>query len=198
MSARLLGEIVLLQVQRMPVKMPGGRYDPQPLLAVNEALVGPDGVVGRHDGAWVLDAHHAAHPARRGSAGRAVSLGFTGHYRLMEEHFGEAPRGIGGENIVVECPERIFLKDLVGEVVVRGAEGDLALTGVKVAAPCLHFTSFLLGLDRVAERPEVAEHLEFLGEGMRGFVMGADPGTAPRLVRLGDQVWVHSPSPTSG
>lgn len=198
MSERLLGKITLLQVQRTPIKMPGGRYDPQPLLAVDEALVGPDGVVGSRDGSWLLDAHHAAHPARRGNAGRAVSLGFTGHYRLIEEHFGEVPLGVGGENLIVECPDRIFLKDLLGEAVVRGSEGELTLTGARVAAPCLHFTSFLLGLDRVAERPEVSDHLEFLGEGMRGFVMGAEPGTTPRLVRLGDEVWVRSVSPTSG
>jgi hypothetical protein len=191
MSERLLGRIVLLQVQRTPVKLPGGRYDPEPLAQVAEALIGPDGVVGWHEEAWALDAHHAAHPARRGSAGRAVSLGFTGHYRLMAEHFGAAPPGIGGENIVVECPERIFLKELLGEVVVRAAAGELILTGAKAAAPCLHFTSFLLGLDRVADRAEIAQHLEFLEDGMRGFVMGAGPGTAPRLVRPGDEVWVR-------
>ena len=140
----------------------------------------------------MLDAHHAAHPARRGGAGRALSIGFTGHYRLMAERFGSVPVGIGGENLIVEAPGRLYLKDLLGTVLVRTAAGDLALAGAKVAAPCLPFTSFLLGLDRVAERPEVAEPLEFLGDGMRGFVLGAPPGSAPVVIRPGDEVWVRS------
>lgn len=191
MSDRLLGPIVLLQVQRRPVKAPGGGYDPTVLLPVREAWVGPDGVAGLHEGAWVLDAHHAAHPARRGGAGRAVSLGFSGHYRLMEERFGAAPLGVGGENIVVAAERRIYPKDLLGTVVIRGGEGDLALSGAQVAAPCLHFTSFLLGLDRVAERSEIAEDLEFLGEGLRGFVLGAEPGSRPVVIRPGDEVWLR-------
>lgn len=195
MSERLLGPIVLLQVQRTPVKVPGGQYDPRPLLPVAEAVVGPDGVVGWHEGAWVLDAHHAAHPARRGSAGRALSIGFTGHYRLMEERFEKVPLGIGGENLVVEAPGRFHVKDLLGTVLVRTSAGDLTLAGAKVAAPCLHFTSFLLGLDQVAERAEVAEHLEFLGDGMRGFVLGASPGSAPVVIHPGDEVWVRPSTP---
>jgi hypothetical protein len=191
MSERLLGPIALLQVQRTPVKVPGGQYDPRPLLPAAETLVGPDGVVGWHEGAWVLDAHHAAHPARRGGAGRAVSIGFTGHYRLMAERFGKVPLGIGGENLIVEAPGRFYLKDLLGTVVVRATAGDLILVGAKVAAPCLHFTSFLLGLDRVAERSEVAEPLEFLGDGMRGYVLGAPAGSAV-VIRPGDEVWVRS------
>lgn len=192
MKELLLGPIALLQVQRLPAKMPGGRYEPGVILPVKEAWVGPEGMAGLHEGAWVLDAHHAAHPARRGGPGRALSIGFTGHYRLMEQRFGTAPLGVGGENIVVQAEGRVYLKDLLGTVVIRGAGGELVLTGAKVAAPCLPFTSFLLGLDRVAERPEVAEPLEFLGEGMRGFVLGAEPGTAPRIVRPGDEAWVLS------
>ncbi len=194
MTERLLGPIVLLQVQRSPVKVPGGRYNPAALLPVDEAAVGSDGVVGLHEGAWVLDAHHAAHPARRGGAGRAVSLGFTGHYRLMEERFGAAPQGVGGENLLVAHEGRIYVKDLLGTVFVRGAGGELALTGAQVAAPCLHFTSFLLGLDRVAERGEIAEYLEFLAGGLRGFVLGAAPGTTPVVIRPGDEVWVRPPA----
>jgi hypothetical protein len=190
-SERLLGPIVLLQVQRQPLKG-SGRFDPGPILAVEEAWVGPLGLAGRHGGAWVLDAHHAAHPAGRGGGGRPLSIGFTGHYRLMGERFGRVPLGIGGENLVVAAEGRLRLEDLAGEVVVRGADGDLVFGGARVAAPSLQFTSFLLGLDRVADRAEVADELVFLGEGMRGFVLGAAPGAMPRLVRLGDQVWVHS------
>jgi hypothetical protein len=110
----------------------------------------------------------------------------------MAERFGSVPVGIGGENLIVEAPGRLYVKDLLGTVLVRAAAGDLALAGAKVAAPCLPFTSFLLGLDRVAERPEVAEPLEFLSDGMRGFVLGAPPGSAPVIVRPGDEVWVRS------
>lgn len=194
MTERFLGPISLLQVQRLPLKAAGGRYDPGPLLRVEGAVVGPEGMVGHHEGAWVLDAHHAAHPARRGGAGRAVSVGFTGHYRLMEARFGMMPPGAGGENIVVDAADRFYLKDLRGTVVIRGASGEVELTGAGVAAPCLPFTSFLLGLDRVAERSEVGEDLEFLGEGMRGFVFGVAPGTPAVEIRPGDGVWLH-PAP---
>lgn len=193
MSERLLGPIVLLQVQRRPVKAPGGTYDPGAILPVTEAWLGPDGMVGYHDGAWVLDSHHSAHPARRGGAGRALSIGFTGHYALMEARFGRVVPGIGGENIVVAADGRLHAEDLTGTVVIRTTEGELALGGVKVAAPCLHFTSFLLGLPRVADRGEVADDLDFLGEGMRGFVLGAEPGTTPLTVHPGDRVWVRPP-----
>jgi len=191
-TERFLGPIVRLQVQRTAAKGPAGGYDPSVILTVEEAWVGPAGMVGFHDGAWVLDVHHAAHPARRGGPGRALSLGFTGHYRLMQQRFGTAPVGVGGENLVVEAAGRTYLKDLLGEVIVRGAEGELVLTGARVAAPCLQFTSFLLGVDRPAERAEVAGDLEFLGQGMRGFVLGADAVTEPRMLRPGDEVWVRS------
>jgi hypothetical protein len=189
-SQRLLGAVVLLQVQRQPLKGSGG-FDPGPILAVEEAWVGPLGLAGRHDGAWVLDAHHAAHPAGRGGGGRPLSMGFAGHYRLMGERFGRVLLGVGGENLVVAAEGRIRLEDLAGEVVVGGADGELVLGGARVAAPCLQFTSFLLGLDRVAERAEVEDEMAFLGEGMRGFVLGAAPATTPQLVRLGDHVWVR-------
>ena len=143
-------------------------------------------------GPGVLDAHHAAHPARLGGAGRQLSIGFTGHTGSPGSASDRCRWGIGGENIIVEAPGRLYLKDLLGTVLVRAAGGDLALAGAKVAAPCLPFTSFLLGLDRVAERPEVAEPLEFLGDGMRGFVLGAPPGSAPVVIRPGDEVWVRS------
>ena len=77
MSERLLGPIVLLQVQRTPLKAPGGLYDPRPLLAVGEAAVGPEGMAGFHEGAWVSTpttpptrpAGGAAGPSPSGSPG---------------------------------------------------------------------------------------------------------------------------------
>jgi hypothetical protein len=73
---RLLGPIVRLQVQRDPLKVKGVAYDPAGILAVDEAAIGPQGIVGRHDGTWVLDTHHAAHPRSQAGGRRALSIGF--------------------------------------------------------------------------------------------------------------------------
>ena len=52
----ILGPIVRIQIQRTPLKTPGVGYDPRPIVAVEEAVIGPPGLVGRHEGSWILDA----------------------------------------------------------------------------------------------------------------------------------------------
>ncbi|MFV1971345.1 MAG: hypothetical protein ACC683_10130, partial [Acidimicrobiia bacterium] len=98
----LVGEIVRLQIQRVPVKVRGEGYLPDKILPVARASVDAWGMLGWHDGAWVVDAHNKAHPSQRGGGRRPLSIGFTGHYSAMAERFGEAPLGIAGENIIVE------------------------------------------------------------------------------------------------
>jgi len=189
MPARLLGPIVRIQVQRNPVKSEGKGYDPGPILAVEEAVIGPPGLIGRHDHAWLVDAHHATHPASRGGGRRALSIGFSEHYARMAERFRSAPLGCAGENLIVETDRRVILADL-GSVVVRTAEGEVPLGGARVAAPCREFTSFLLGRPDVALREEIADDLAFLEDGMRGYILDLKPLEGAHRIRVGDVVVV--------
>jgi len=130
--------------------------------------------------------NHAVHPAGRGGGRRTLSIGFTGHYRRMAARFGDMPLGIGGENVIVECDERLFTDDLAGTLVILGSDGEIAVTGTRVAAPCREFTSFLLGVEGVAARGAIADELSFLGDGMRGFLVDGSALERPMAVRVGD------------
>ena len=191
MSETLLGRVVRIQVQRSILAVKGVGYDPGPLLQVEEAAVGPLGITGLHDGAHVMNVHHAAHPSGRGGGNRTLSIGFTGHYSLMAERFGEVPLGVGGENLIVEHPGRLYRSDLEGTVVMLGAGGEVAVGGARVASPCLEFTSWLLRRDLVTDRSEVEDEMAFLGEGMRGFILDTGGLERPLPVRVGDRVVVR-------
>lgn len=193
MSARSLGRIALLQIQRERLKAKGVGYDIAPLLRVAEMSVGPGGVAGRHDGGWVLNVHHEAHPRAVGGGNRALSIGFTGHYRLMEQRFGSRSTGYAGENIVVKCEEPVTEADLSEGVAIRGSHHEIVLTGARVAAPCREFVAFLRGLDEVPDREEADADLDFLDHGMRGFILDVAHLTAPVTVSLGDEVVVMAP-----
>ena len=190
MPERLLGPIVRIQVQRNPLKVKDAGFDPEPILAVDEAVIGPPGLVGRHEGAWVVDAHHAAHPASRGGGRRALSIGFTEHYALMAGRFGKAPLGCAGENLIVEIERRVTLADLEGSVVVHTADGAVPLGAARVAAPCREFTSFMLGRPDVAPLAEVSDDLAFLDDGTRGYIFDLAPLEGAHRIRVGDQVLV--------
>src|SRR6266853_1397103 len=103
-----VGRIVRLQIQRSSLKTgekPNRTYDPAPLLAVDRLALGPDGALGAgSDGSWVVDVHHRAHPRTKNEDGaHGVSIGFTSHYALMRERFGDrVTLGCAGENIIVE------------------------------------------------------------------------------------------------
>src|SRR5260370_10221520 len=115
---RELGRIVRLQIQRASLKTgdkPARVYSPGPLRGVARLAIGPDGVLGESpDGSWLLDVHHRAHPHTKNEDGaHGISLGFTAHYRLMRERFGERiSAGCAGENILVETGGRIPLGEL--------------------------------------------------------------------------------------
>jgi hypothetical protein len=191
MPERLLGPIIRIQVQRNPLKVKGASFDPEPILVVAEAVIGPPGLVGRHEGGWVVDAHHASHPASRGGGRRAVSMGFTEHYARMAGRFGTAPLGCAGENLIVEIERRVTLADLEGSVVVRTTEGAVLLGAARVAAPCREFTSFMLGRPDVAPLDEVSDDLAFLEDGTRGYILDLAPLKGAHRIRVGDQVFVR-------
>ena len=188
-KGELLGEIVRLQVQRIPIKVKGSAYLPDRILAVEQASIDAWGMLGWSAGGWVVDAHNKAHPSRRGGGRRPLSIGFTGHYDAMADRFGSAPLGIAGENMIVNG-DALWLDDLGDGVVVETEDGDLLLERPRVAAPCAEFTSFMLGLDEVAPMADVAGPLADLHDGRRGFIVAADHQPNPIEVRLGDKVFL--------
>ncbi len=188
-KGELIGEIVRLQVQRFPIKVKGTRYDPSGIQEVTRAAVDAWGMVGWHNDAWIVDAHHKAHPTRRGGGRRSLSIGFTGHYGAMADRFGDAPIGIAGENIIVDGPT-LSLGDLGEGLIVLTADGtELLLERPRVAAPCLEFTSFMLGLDRVGSLDEIEDPLNDLHDGRRGFIVAADHASSPVELSVGDEVF---------
>lgn len=187
-KGELIGEIVRLQVQRIPIKVKGESYLPEEILEVKSASVDSSGMLGWHKGAWVVDAHHKAHPSMRGGGRKTLSVGFTGHYTAMEERFGNVPLGVAGENFIVDG-EALWLDDLGGGIIVETADGQLPLEGARVAAPCREFTCFLLGRDEVAPRDEIGDSLAFLNDGRRGFIVEVDDGIPAMEVALGDRVY---------
>ena len=184
-----VGPIIRLQVQKVAIKRRGEGYVPEDLLVVDRAAVDAWGMMGWDEDRWVVDAHNRSHPSRRGGGRRQLSIGFTGHYDLMEQRFGSAPIGIAGENIIVDGPA-MSLADLGEGVVVVTQDGtELLLERPRVAAPCVEFTSFMLGLDHVAPLAEIEEPLADLHDGRRGFIVAADHQPDPVEVRAGDRVY---------
>ena len=187
-----IGEILRLQVQKVPIKLKGKAYLPHEILPVEVATVDAWGMLGFHEGTWVIDAHHRSHPSGRGGGRRPLSIGFTGHYDMMQARFGSAPLGVAGENIIVDGPA-LSLADLGEGLVIRTSSGDeVPLDRPRVAAPCLEFTSFMLGLDHVSSLDEIAGPLSDLHDGRRGFIVAADHTPKPVTVSVGDTVWLAS------
>jgi hypothetical protein len=190
---RDLGRIVRLQVQRSSLKTgekPTRVYDPTPLLTVDRLALGPDGTLGEgRDGSWVVDVHHRAHPRTKNDDGvHGVSLGFTSHYALMRDRFGDRITvGCAGENIIVETERRIAFEDLEGGVVLLTPDGrELArLNVLQVAEPCRPFSGWALG--DVVEARVLKETLQFLEGGTRGYYC---QGTGSGIVAVGDRVAV--------
>ena len=188
---RDLGHIVRLQVQRSSLKTgekPTRVYDPTPLLTVDRLALGPDGKLGEgRDGSWVVDVHHRAHPRTKNDDGvHGVSLGFTSHYALMRDRFGDRITvGCAGENIIVETERRIAFEDLEGGVVLLTPDGrELArLNVLQVAEPCRPFSGWALG--DVVEARVLKETLQFLEGGTRGYYC---QGVGSGIVAVGDRV----------
>jgi len=188
-----IGRIVRIQIQRAPLRR-SGAYDPTPLLTVDRSMVSARGVLGWAEGGWMLDVHHADHPDVRGRGLRGLSIGFTSHYEAMRRRFGDVPLGVAGENLVVETDRRWEVAEMAAGVAIRtsGSAAELVLGTARPAEPCLEFTSFLLGLPERAARSDVDAELEFLGGGLRGFLVDAGRIRSPQPVAVGDEVWAPS------
>jgi len=190
---RDVGRIVRLQIQRSSLKTgekPTRVYDPAPLLVVDRLALGPDGVLGEgSDGSWLVDVHHRAHPRTKNEDGaHGVSLGFTSHYALMRDRFGEGiTLGCAGENIIVETERRIAFQDLERGVALLAPDGQeiARLEVLQVAQPCRPFSGWALG--GVVEAHVLKETLQFLDGGTRGYYC---VGVGTGIVALGDRVAV--------
>jgi len=192
---RLIGTIVRMQVQESSLKVGDKprRYDPAPIQSVPALSVSSAGVVGlAENGQSIVDVHNHDHPAsknRRGENG--ISIGFTGHYRVMRQRFGQhLADGIAGENILIEADRQFQEEELAGGVVVEGTGGkQLELRPVIVAAPCVEFSRYALQFPDGA-RPDttVTEALRFLDAGMRGFYATYDG--EPAMVEVGARVFL--------
>jgi hypothetical protein len=192
-TLRPLGRIVNLQIQRSSLKLgekPNRWFDPAPLLPVAELTLTPDGALARTaDGSYLLDIHHASHPATRNNGTNDISVGFTGHYAAMRARFGRhLSDGIAGENILIECGAAIQASDLASGLAIRpAAGGDLIwLQGVRVMPPCVEFSTFA---GRSSESEALKSALQFLGDGLRGFCGRLPPGAAV-TISVGDEVLV--------
>jgi hypothetical protein len=126
---RPLGSLVRLQIQRASLKTgakPNRTYDPAPLLAVARLAVGPDGALGAGpDGAWLVDVHHRAHPATKHEDGQnGISVGFTAHYRAMQDRFGERlTLGCAGENLIAQTEQPLRWADIASGLAIVAPDG---------------------------------------------------------------------------
>ena len=188
--AEPIGTIVRLQVQAEPLKATGV-YDPKYLVDVGEAFISSEGMLGWDGAGWVVDAHHVAHPRSRGGGRRALSIGLTGHYGDMSGRFGAATVGIGGENIIIDGPA-LRLPEIANGFLIRRPDGsEIELLAPRPAAPCVEFTSYLLGSEEVLPRGELIEDMAFLSEGTRGHIVDVDHLTTPVLLQTGDEVFLR-------
>ncbi len=190
---RLLGRIVRLQIQRSPLKVgekPNRHYDPAALLAVERLTLTVRGAVAQAaDGATLLDVHHMDHPQSRHVGDNALSVGFTGHYALMRERFGEqVVLGCAGETIIVAAGDRQLLESMAAGLEIETQAGRrLRLAGARVAEPCRPFTGYLLQKRVEAEVLKAA--LQFLEGGTRGFYFTLAEHE-PAAIAVGDPVFV--------
>jgi hypothetical protein len=188
---RELGRVVRLQIQRSSLKTgekPHRRYDPEPILVVPRIAVTADGVLGEApDETWLVDVHHRAHPHTKNPDGQhGVSVGFTSHYAVMRDRFGDRiALGCAGENILVETQACFTLAELQGGVALCLADGTelVRLDVLDVAHPCRPFTGWALG--DIVEAEVLKSHLQFLDGGTRGFYC---VGQGSGIVSVGDRV----------
>ena len=109
---------------------------------------------------------------------------------MMVERYRSVPLGAAGENIVIGADRFMSLDDLGIAVIVRGDDREVVLEPLKVAKPCLQFTSYMLDLPELGAYPDLKDDLAFLDDGTRGFIVTMSESTAPMRLRVGDEVFV--------
>jgi hypothetical protein len=192
---RLIGTIKLLQIQREPLKIgdrPNRRYEPTPLLIVDQLRLTAEGVIGlTPDGMTLVDAHHVRHPASRNrNNANGISLNFSTHYDRMRRRFGyRFADGCAGENILIQSEIDFTEQELGTRMIIKNVAsgGTLELHDLMVAAPCTEFSNYAAG--RIITGEEMRETLEFLSDGTRGFYATLAPGRDEPIIQIGDHVY---------
>lgn len=184
------GVVTRLQIQSGLVKVRGVGYRPDQIVSVAELAIGPRGAFGFDGEQWVVDMHHADHPKGRGGGNRPLSLGTASRYQRMGRRYGDVVTpGVAGENIVVDLPA----DPPTGSVVIHTSDhGEVRLPIGKPLAPCIEFTSHLLRRDTPADRESIADDLEFLDGGTRGWAIDPSAIVGHVVVRVGDRVELRS------
>jgi len=190
----VIGPIVRLQIQCAPLKVgekPNRRYVPDPVAVVEAVLLTRLGITARVDGHETFDVHHGAHPSKKNEDGmNGISLGFTSHYREMQQRFGpHIQPGCAAENILIESTRRFGLDHLAGGLVLLDASGREKgrLTRLAVATPCRPFAGFAHRYETV-DAAVLKESLQFLDGGTRGFYCSLASGSGPVTLKCGDLV----------
>lgn len=194
---RQIGQIKQLQVQRAALKQgkkPYRYYDPSPLLVVEKLLLTHEGVIGvTSENPEIIDVHNASHSESRNRDINGISFGFTSHYQSMRQKFGmHLTDGCAGENILVETEEMFTLETLGKHVAIQSREGNISihLEDLRVAAPCVEFSHFVLNELMPAPAEVLRETLIFLDHGRRGFY-ATTSGKEPCALCVGDKLFVE-------
>ena len=185
-----VGEVVKLQIHRRHLR-DRERYRLTPLAEVAALRLTPEGPMGYDGDSWIVDCHHRLHPqAASHNPARALSVGFTSHYRQIWRHFTPIPLGAGGENVIASSDGLITEADLAGGIRIGPADAPLMVSAPRVAEPCLSFTRLVTGRPE-ASAGELAEDMDRLRRGIRGFVMPLD-GIEPYDVMPGMPVAIRA------
>ncbi len=183
-----IGDLAIVQIQTVPLKTGGLRnrfYDPIHLVAVQEALLTPRGVIGiAEDGKQILDAHHADHPQSRFSGTNGISVGFTGHYDRMRSRFGDhLVVGAAGENLIVAGPLAPGPEDLTDRLIFENPDGTrVEFRLFKAMAPCNEFSHYVNRSEGSLPPSVLKETMQFLNGGTRGFALELVDAGEARLV----------------
>ena len=195
MSMIEIGRVKLVQVQRGALKVdessPQSYYDPAPLLQVDRLRMDNDGIVGITEAdEKLIDVHNSQHPNSRFLGTNGISIGFTGHYDLMRERFGEhITDGIAGENIIIEGNKAYALEELNTPIIFKSSRtGDeYTFDVIKPITPCREYSQFCANA-RI-DGQELKETLQFLNEGRRGFKVRVVDDVQP-IICAGDSVYL--------
>ena len=187
MSEVKIGQIEILQIHGDEVSR-RDRFDPAPLIQVDEASVDVNGMLGWTGSAWVVDNHHTSWPEP--GPRRPLSVGFTSHYEKMRERYWDIPPGAAGENVVISCDRVVLFDDLGEKIIIRGDDREVELLPLKVAKPCLQFSSYMRQLPELGGYEDLRDDLAFLDDGIRGFIVTVDAAVPPTRLRVGDEVFL--------
>ncbi|WGW13002.1 hypothetical protein LWF01_04300 [Saxibacter everestensis] len=184
--------IVGIQIQRdrmKPGKAPLRRYLPEVRLPVTRIDFDLTGVWHTDEaGTTQLDVHNRNHPRTRDPKGRsAITFMGTGDYEKIRAEYGtHIFDQVAGETLLVDAPAGLANREIPAEVTLRTAGGDVRLSSVRVAKPCVEFSRYCLREEPTSEVSDaVRAALDFLDHGIRGYrSVPTEAGT----VSLGDSL----------